>query len=953
MAALKATGIKTLREAPDWGFNVTAGDSLLHGRRFDQLDLGADDIRDRYAHAYAAEDIDETNRILGQQYHAVVGNPPYITAKDKALNTLYRDRYKSCHRQFSLGVPFTERFFQLAIENTSGQAGFVGLITTNSFMKREFGKKLIEDYLPRQDLTHVIDTSGAYIPGHGTPTVILFGRNRLPVAETVRAVLGIRGEPSTPVNPAQGLVWSSIVALLDQPSSEDEYVSVVDMERGRLASHPWSLQGGNAPAIMEAISAASCRSAPARDLGAESGIHTRRIAHGCAPTVTLPGRERLVTIEELSESIGFHCITKQDDVFSQPAHVFAKANIEHEGVRDFGIGEEVRDWATETGDIVIFPYDSFITTVAERKLPNAIKFMWPFRTTLFERKVFGGQNYRGAGKPWYEYGQIPPAKLKTPLSITFAFVATHNHFVLDRGGKVFNRSAPVIKLPADASEDDHLSLLGLLNSSTACFWMKQVFHNKGSTVDTKGARQTTVEFENFYEFTGTGLKRFPLPTERPLQRTRQLDELAQQRAAMLPAAQALQLSLSRTELDSARGTAASLLGQMIALQEELDWWCYRAYGLLDDDLCYAGDPPEVQLGERAFEIVLARRIEAGEVQSRWFERHGSTPIIEVPDHWPADYRALVERRIKLIESNAWIGLLEKPEYKRRWNQPGWTDLEQDALKSWLLDRLETQTYWAQPELRGIATLAATAERDRDWMQVAELYTGQPGFDIPALLRKLVEDEAAPALKVLRYKAAGLRKRAEWEQTWDLQRREDRIDAEVVPENPQGDDEAEDDWQQRIQAEQAQRKADEIGDIPAPPKYKKGDFQNNTLWRLRGGLDVPKERFFCVPDPQNPGEWLYGWAGWNPAQRAQALAGAYIHAEQTGTELTRLIPLLAAIHEQLPWVRQWHNDIDPTMDVRPGEYFTNWLHQQLNQQGWTTQTLADWQPESTTRRRRRA
>jgi hypothetical protein len=36
--------------------------------------------------------------------------------------------------------------------------------------------------------------------------------------------------------------------------------------------------------------------------------------------------------------------------------------------------------------------------------------------------------------------------LRTPLSIAFAFVATHNHFALDRGGKVFNRSAPVIKL---------------------------------------------------------------------------------------------------------------------------------------------------------------------------------------------------------------------------------------------------------------------------------------------------------------------------------------------------------------------------------------------------------------------------------------------------------------------------------------------------------------------------
>ena len=70
-------------------------------------------------------------------------------------------------------------------------------------------------------------------------------------------------------------------------------------------------------------------------------------------------------------------------------------------------------------------------------------------------------------------------KVQKATIIAFAFVATHNHFVLDRGGKVFKQSAPVIKLPEGASEDDHLALLGLLNSAIACFWMQQVFHNKG------------------------------------------------------------------------------------------------------------------------------------------------------------------------------------------------------------------------------------------------------------------------------------------------------------------------------------------------------------------------------------------------------------------------------------------------------------------------------------------
>ena len=38
------------------------------------------------------------------------------------------------------------------------------MITANSFMKREFGKKLIEEFFPKIDLTHVVDTSGALHP---------------------------------------------------------------------------------------------------------------------------------------------------------------------------------------------------------------------------------------------------------------------------------------------------------------------------------------------------------------------------------------------------------------------------------------------------------------------------------------------------------------------------------------------------------------------------------------------------------------------------------------------------------------------------------------------------------------------------------------------------------------------------------------------------------------------
>jgi hypothetical protein len=143
IAALRASGIARLRSAPAWPLHVAAGDSLLFGPEPGQHVAG-ELLAAATRGAYRTEDAEEATRILSQGYHAVVGNPPYIIVKDKAANSAYRDRFTSCHRKYSLAVPFFERFFDLAVRGDGiGQApaGYVGQITANSFMKREFGKK--------------------------------------------------------------------------------------------------------------------------------------------------------------------------------------------------------------------------------------------------------------------------------------------------------------------------------------------------------------------------------------------------------------------------------------------------------------------------------------------------------------------------------------------------------------------------------------------------------------------------------------------------------------------------------------------------------------------------------------------------------------------------------------------------------------------------------------------
>lgn len=925
IAALTASDIKKLKDAPDFKIHLATGDSLLHGPRFGLRGTqGMFESEDDYAstglaHAYQSEDLPELRRILGRQYHAVVGNPPYITPKDAALRAAYRERYVSCHMKYSLGAPFTERFFELAVQTQQlSQAGYVGMITANSFMKREFGKKLIEEFLPSVDLTHVIDTSGAYIPGHGTPTVILFGRHRSPVGEAVRTVMGIKGEPSTPADPAHGKVWSAIVDQIDRVGSESEFVSVGDTPRQTFAKHPWSIGGGGAADLKELLEA-----------------------------------ER-PTLSSLASEIGITAVNGEDEVFLlSSAEVAARKRIEW--IKPMVLGDLVRDW-TADAEPAVWLYNGSFELLDLAGLPNTGHHFWPVRGILRRRKRFGTPMI-DRGLAWYEYQELYVSKLKTPLTITFSEVATHNHFVLDRGGKVFKQTAPVIKLKEGASEAEHLGLLGLLNSSVACFWLKQVCTPKGGDhVGQEGARVRKTLWDERYAFNSTNVAELPLVEEYPTDLASQLDSLARELSACTPPAVLAMGVPNRSELDDAHGKFDALRERMIALQEELDWRCYALYGLIQDPLEHL-DPPQLRLGQRAFEIALARRMARGEEQTTWFERHGSTPTTEVPSNWPADYRALVERRISLIESDRNIGLIERPEYKRRWNTESWEDQERRALRNWLLDRLETERYWPRSgivQLRTVYQLSDAVRSDSDFMQVAALYTGRDDFDVSALVAELTDAEAVPYLAAWRYTDDGLRKRAAWEETWALQRREDEVDARIAAEHPRKDGESDEDYRKRLAPLQREARLKEVGEVPVPPKYKSSDFKSATYWRLRGALDVPKERFISYPaaTPDADGTLLLGWAGWDHLQQATALAAHYLHLkENEGWAKERLVPLLAGLLELVPWLKQWHNEWNPEHDARMGDYFEGFVQDEARSLETTVEALREWRPMVAGRRRR--
>ena len=895
LAALKHLGETRLEAAPAMAINVHAGDSLLKYAVGDELlDLNDDGL------GYSLSDLEQdadlkalSETLRPGQYDVVVGNPPYIVVRDKSLNKVYRELYpKVTKGQYQLTVPFMERFFQLAKPGLGDQpAGWTGQITGNAFMKREFGTKLIEDYLPTVDLRTVIDTSGAYIPGHGTPTVIVIGRRRPQSSPTVRAVLGKRGEPGAPENPAEGLVWSSIRDHLREPGYEDEFLSVVDAEADIFRGHPWNLRGGIAASLQRLLE----RRALLRLSSVVDGTIGRAIRSG------------------------------SDEAFVRPYDWVCRQSVLNL-CRELIQGEGVRDYLAVASEYIFNPYRG-----GKAENTELADILWSLRSFLAKRGTFQG-DMDAAGRVWWEFQQYTYSAYSSPLSITFAFVATHNHFVLDRGGKVFNRSAPVIKLPEGASEEEHPHLLGMLNSSTALFWLKQNSHDKGNGGIGGGIGDEA--WEPRYEFTGTTLQDFPLApadfTEHFIEHGQLLDRLAVEHAAAEPSAILAEQAPSAELLDQANERSQATREQMIAAQEELDWYAYRAYGILEEDLTCSGagitQPPRVRLGERAFEIALARRIASEQETTAWFERHRSTPITQIPAHWPTDYRELVRRRLEIIENNRLINLLERPEYKRRWAEDPWDKRVDAALRDWLLARLEERSLWFDPQgrptSRSVAYLADVVGRDEELRSAVALWRGTSTVDHIQALTDLLADEAVPALAAHRFKDKAMAKFEAWEEAWQLQRRQDA--------------------------------GQDVGTIPVPPKYTSADYRRGAYNRHRGKLDVPKERFILYPGAgrANDGTPQLGWAGWDHAQQYLATAALTDTMIQDGAPDDRLTPLLATLREMLFWVEQWHDHLDHSLGANLAEFARSDYQDRRTRLGLTEAEVRAWRSTPTRRGRKK-
>ncbi|MEP7124589.1 MAG: hypothetical protein ABJE95_26915, partial [Byssovorax sp.] len=270
-------------------------------------------------------------------------------------------------------------------------------------------------------------------------------------------------------------------------------------------------------------------------------------------------------------------------------------------------------------------------------------------------------------------------------------------------------------------------------------------------------------------------------------------------------------------------------------------------------------------------------------------------------------------RIRAIDASPELALLETPTFKRTFRE-GFREIDiPGEARLWIARRAEVSA----SESTSLKSCSAIWRAFESKSVHAVVETCLGGALNGPSLRGILDPHAVPFLAACRHTDNGLDKHAFWERTWDLQRREDA--------------------------------GERLAEIPLPPKYDPKDFRDPITYRLRGKLDVPKERFISYPgcESDQDHEPVYGWAGWNHLQQAQALSALYQNRKQEeGWGKDRLTPMLAGLLELIPWIKQWHNEPSEEYGgLRLGEFFDTFLDGECRGLGLTRDDLRAWRPEA--------
>ena len=158
----------------------------------------------------------------------------------------------------------------------------------------------------------------------------------------------------------------------------------------------------------------------------------------------------------MSTANGAMAKSRADDVYLFPKGSLARQGIQPPFVLRNVRGENIRDWRIHTEEEALFPYTSTLTPVPYDESKRSHQLLWRAKEILWRRRELGG-DHRELNRTWWEWNRLLKPRFLAKRRIAFAFVSTHNHFVLDRTRSMFSGSGPVILLKEQYDEADHLA----------------------------------------------------------------------------------------------------------------------------------------------------------------------------------------------------------------------------------------------------------------------------------------------------------------------------------------------------------------------------------------------------------------------------------------------------------------------------------------------------------------
>ena len=749
-------------------------------------------------------------------FNLIVGNPPFVTARNRIKRELWSERWPSvCYKNYLLVAPFFDLSFNLL--TSSGELGF---IVSNAFAKRDFGKPLVERFFPTVHLQKVVDCSGLMFPGHGTPTCIVFGELPHSASTDVNALVRVTtilsggGDLRTP--PEDSLLWRAIEQHHDEDGYNDGRIDVRNRKSVEMHKWPWRAIVGDAT----------------------------------------PAGNVIPLQEFCAEPIGAQFITGKDEVFVVCADYVRRRHIELAQIKAYGTGEDVRDWQVRPTEFIVFPYDSTLRPL-EEPLPKGLdQHLRPYRAILENCVISGSIKKKETNLRWFEFRRLARAKFDADLNIVIPQIATHQHFVVVDHSIGFKEKAQAIALKQELPSDFAFILTAILNSSLLADILKRECFSKRES--------DRPEKDTYFEFSGGKLATIGIPSAvrgdefLPVSSClRRLSVCCQELSATIR-----QLAIRKlfsctgeayAEFDSALPAQVQphpdipepfndsndlrhaldvvvrkreeVLSQLVALQEEIDWFVYGVFGLI------TGDDPAAQVRPQPGALDPMRR-------PFWMWMHAGRDygraIQQIPPDWPDEQRRVWESRLSAIRDIEHIRRIEQPAYKRRWDEQWKVGNEWrrgeiayaaefvDAFEWWLKEKAE---WWLENKKQGgpteITEWTKSLWKDRRvqaaWPVAAEQYAFV-GYE---KVREKAEEKGDPT-------PAPSKSAADF--TGFSRKFEQLIDDETVPAGfPFGKD--------------YENLAKSLHK-PIPAQLKK----------VRGKLNVPRERFHLV------GTGQYKWAG---------------------------------------------------------------------------------------------